>query len=180
MFKIKFENLVFKSNKHKFINKNIIFFFYGIGCCSDDFKFLFNTLGPNFQVKHNFPGFKKLTSTYFFRVSTWMYIFMQDLKFESGGPAAIDSGIAALSVPSMIFFLFLGLVLSKIFLIFFIIFVLIWLYGYLNFFIYIYKNKTSFLIYSILLNLWFSSVISLGAIWGIIKWMNGQRIKKKN
>ena len=47
---------------------------------------------PNFQVKHNFPGFKKLTSTYFFRVSTWMYVFMQDFKFESGGPAAMDSG----------------------------------------------------------------------------------------
>ena len=135
---------------------------------------------PNFQVKHNFPGFKKLTSTYFFRVSTWMYVFMQDLKFESGGPAAMDSGIAALSVPLMIFFLCLGLILGKIFLIFFIIFLLIWLYGYLNFFIYVYKNNTSFLIYAILLNIWFSSVISFGAIWGIIKWLNGQRIEKMN
>ena len=26
------------------------FFFYGIGCCSDDFKFLFNTLGPKFNL----------------------------------------------------------------------------------------------------------------------------------
>ena len=50
MFKIKFDNLVFMSNKHKIINKNIIFFFYGIGCSSDDFKFLFNTLGPRFNL----------------------------------------------------------------------------------------------------------------------------------
>ena len=43
---------------------------------------------------------------------------------------------------------------------------------------FVYKNKTSFLLYSILLNLWFSLVISFGAIWGLIKWLNGQRIKK--
>lgn len=50
MFKIKFDNLVLKSNKYKIIKKNIIFFFYGIGCCSDDFKFLFNTLGSKFNL----------------------------------------------------------------------------------------------------------------------------------
>ena len=50
MFKIKFDNLVLKSNKNKIINNNIVFFFYGIGCCSDDFKFLFNTLGPKFNL----------------------------------------------------------------------------------------------------------------------------------
>ena len=50
MFEIKFDNLIFKSNKPKIINNNIIFFFYGIGCCSDDFKFLFNTLDPKFNL----------------------------------------------------------------------------------------------------------------------------------
>ena len=50
MFEIKFNNLVFKSNKQKIIKNNIILFFYGIGCCSDDFKFLFNTLDPKFNL----------------------------------------------------------------------------------------------------------------------------------
>ena len=50
MFKIKFENLVFKSNKQKIYNNNIIILFYGIGCRSDDFKFLFNTLAPEFNL----------------------------------------------------------------------------------------------------------------------------------
>ena len=50
MFEIKFNNLIIKSNKNKIINNNIIFFFYGIGCCSDDFKFLFNALGPKFNL----------------------------------------------------------------------------------------------------------------------------------
>jgi len=38
-------------------------------------------LDPHFQVKHNFPDFKKLTKTYFMRVSTWMLIFMKYFKF---------------------------------------------------------------------------------------------------
>ena len=50
MFKIKFANLNFISNKRKVINNNIIFIFYGIGCCSDDFKFLFSTLGPKYNL----------------------------------------------------------------------------------------------------------------------------------
>ena len=133
---------------------------------------------PNFQVKHNFPGFRKLTVTYFNRVSTWMYIFMQDFRFESGGPAAMDSGLAAISVPIMILFLTLSLSFNKFFIIFFLIFMIIWLYGYLNFFIYIAKNKLNFLFSSILLNLWFSTIISFGAFWGIIKWLNGNRVKK--
>ena len=137
-------------------------------------------LDPNFQVRHNFPNFIKLSSTYFFRVSTWMYVFMQDLKFESGGPAAMDSGIAVISVPLMILFFLLGLIFSNIFFFISIVFINIWLYGYLKFFIFVYKNKTSFLLYSILLNLWFSSVISLGAFWGLLKWLNGQRLKKIN
>ena len=136
-------------------------------------------LDPNFQVKHNFPGFYKLTNTYFFRVSTWMYIFMEDMKFESGGPAALDSGLAALSAMLFIFFLFLSIFISKIFIILSIIFMLLWWVGYLKFFIFVYKSKKSFLIYSIILNIWFSIVISLGALWGMIKWLYGKRVKNK-
>jgi len=127
-------------------------------------------LDPNFQVKHNFPGFKKLTNTYFYRVSTWMYIFMEDMKFESGGPAAIDSGIAALSVPLSVFFLFLTIFFSNLFLIFVLIFIFLWLFGYMKFFIFVFKTKSLFLLPSILLNIWFSIVISLGAFWGLTKW----------
>jgi len=134
-------------------------------------------LDPNFQVKHNFPDFKKLTRTYFYRVSTWMYVFMEDLKFESGGPASLDSGIAALSVALLIFFLLLSFIFSSYFLIFSIFFLIVWLYGYMNFFIFVYKYKRSFIMFSILLNIWFSSIITLGAIWGVIKWLYGKRIK---
>ncbi len=133
-------------------------------------------LDPAFQVKHNFPGFKKLTKTYFHRVSTWMFIFMEDLKFESGGPAALDSGMAAVSVPLFFFFLLLSSIFSNLFLIFALIFLFIWLFGYINFFFFVGKSKVSFLFYSILLNIWFSTVISFGALWGVIKWIKGHRI----
>ena len=132
-------------------------------------------LDPNFQVKHNFPNFSKLTRTYFLRVSTWMLIFMKDLKFESKGPAAMDSGLAALSVPLSLICMFLNYFFMKIFLVFFIIFIIIWLYGYFKFFKFILDTKPKFFLVSILLNIWFSSVISCGAIWGVLKWVFGKR-----
>lgn len=139
-----------------------------------DYKLL---LDPSFQVKHNFPGFKKLTNTYFFRVSTWIYIFMKDLKFESGGPASVDSGLAALSALFLIISFFVGVFLYKAFILLFLIFTFIWLYGYLKFFIYVLKTNKTFLLSAILLNLWFSCVISLGAFWGLCKWIFGKRVK---
>jgi len=135
-------------------------------------------LDPSFQVKHNFPGFKQLTKTYFHRVSSWVLIFMEDLKFESGGTASIDSGLAALSVPLFLFLLLASLLFSKFFLVLFFMFLILWLYGYVNFFIYIMKNKPRFLISSIVLNLWFSSIISFGAFWGILRWVFGNRVMK--
>ena len=83
MFKIKFENLVFKSNKHKIINKNIIFFFYGIGCCSDDFKFLFNTLGPKFNLYiAELPGHNaiKYSENDLYSFSKKIYLFLKKKK----------------------------------------------------------------------------------------------------
>ena len=44
MYKFKFSNITFVSNK-KYISKNkVIFFIYGIGNCSDDFKFILKKL----------------------------------------------------------------------------------------------------------------------------------------
>ena len=137
-------------------------------------------LDPHFQVKHNFPGFIKLTKTYFMRVSTWMLIFMNDLKFESKGPAAMDSGLAAVSIPLSLFFLLLTITCNNIFIIMFFLFTSIWLYGYFKFYKFILLNKPNFFIYAFILNIWFSTVISFGAGWGVLKWFKGDRsITKK-
>jgi glycosyltransferase involved in cell wall biosynthesis len=132
-------------------------------------------LDPNFQVKHNFPSFKKLTRTYFMRVSTWMLIFMNDLKFESKGPAAMDSGLAAISIPLSLFFLLLTFAYSNIFCLPFICLISIWLNGYFKFYKFVFINKPHFFIYALILNIWFSTVISLGAFWGFLKWIKGER-----
>ena len=80
MFEIKFNNLVFKSNKNKIINNKVIFFFYGIGCCSDDFKFLFNTLGPKFNLYIvELPGHNgiKYSESDLYSFSKKIYLFLK-------------------------------------------------------------------------------------------------------
>ena len=111
-------------------------------------------------------------------VEMWMLVFMEDMKFESGGPAALDSGLAALSVPIFLLFLTIGLIFNSIFIILCFIFLIIWLNGYIKFFRYVLTNKPKFLVQSILLNLWFSSIISFGAIWGLLRWVIGHRVIK--
>ena len=80
MFEIKFNNLIFKSNKTKIINNNVIFFFYGIGCCSDNFKFLFNTLGPKFNLYIvELPGHNgiKYSESDLYSFSKKIYLFLK-------------------------------------------------------------------------------------------------------
>ena len=85
MFEIKFDNLILKSNKHKIIKKNIIFFFYGIGCCSDDFKFLFNILGRKFNLYIvELPGHNgiKNSENDLYLFSKNIYLFLKKKKYN--------------------------------------------------------------------------------------------------
>ena len=132
-------------------------------------------LDPYFQVKHNFPGFLRLTRTYFFRVSTYMYIFFSNCKFESKGGAAADVGAATISVFLCVTSLVLAILISSFFYYLVLLFVGIWLFLTRNFFLFVYKYKGSFVFNAILMNFWFSNIISLGAIWGTLKWLGGRR-----
>ena len=114
------------------------------------------------------------------RVSTWMLIFMNDLKFETKGPANIDSGFAAISIPIALSSLFLAILYNSIFFIIFIIFFIIWFNGYFQFYKFIFITRPKFLIHALLLNVWFSSVISCGASWGVLKLIFGKRAVIKN
>ena len=69
-----------------------------------------------------------------------MYIFMRNFKFESGGPAAMDSGLAAMSILFFIIYFFFGLIFYNLLTIISLIFLFIWIYGYIKFFIYVYKK----------------------------------------
>ena len=85
MFEIKFNDLIFKSNKNKIVNNNNIFFFYGIGCCSDDFKFLFNTLDSKFNLYIvELPGHNgiKYSDSDLYSFSKKIYLFLKKKKIK--------------------------------------------------------------------------------------------------
>ena len=77
MYKMKFNDLTLITNKKKIQKVNTIFLFYGIGCCSDDFNFLFKSLnrkyqllipelpGHNFKCKKTNYGLKNFTKNIF-------------------------------------------------------------------------------------------------------------------
>ncbi len=44
MYRIKFKDILFHSNKQKISNQKIIIFFYGLGCSASDFSFLFKNI----------------------------------------------------------------------------------------------------------------------------------------
>jgi len=136
-------------------------------------------LNPKIKVKHVFPGFKKLTWVYFHRVNLWMKIFLKRRKFESGGTTSSKIGIASASLLLCLSFALLGLgseltslnnysvhlySISTVF-------ILVYLYGYANFFVFIAKHKPSFLITGILLNIYFTLVIACGASFGLLSFI---------
>ena len=93
-------------------------------------------------------------------------------KFESGGLATGKMGLATLGAPLAILTLPLMLITPKASMVS-IIFLIIYLYGYRNFFSIIIKKNPFFLPVSIVLGLYFSSVIALGAFFGFIRVLVG-------
>tara|TARA_B100000315_G_scaffold260428_2_gene321729 strand:- start:4419 stop:5360 length:942 start_codon:yes stop_codon:yes gene_type:complete len=133
---------------------------------------------PCVCVQHKFPGFIPMTKNYFHRVSLWMELFMIRRKFESGGIATGNMGIATLGAPLSIISLPLLLLTPKAFLVP-VTFIFFYLYGYRQFFTIVVKKKPFFLPVSIILGLYFSSVIALGAFLGVIRVSTGMsRVKK--
>ena len=57
MFKLRYKNLIFLSNKPKFSDDNYLIIFYGLGCSSDDLSFLlFNRLIKKHILIPELPG----------------------------------------------------------------------------------------------------------------------------
>ena len=53
MYKIKFNDVTLISNKRKIQKNKIIFFFYGIGCCSDDFVLLLKFVNQKISINNS-------------------------------------------------------------------------------------------------------------------------------
>ena len=104
-----------------------------------------------------------------------MYIFLKDLKFEAKGGAAADVGISTISVFLFVLSVFGIFLMSNFFLYLSIFFFITWISLTLKFFLFVYKMKGIFIINALIINFWFSNVISLGAFWGLTKWLFGKR-----
>ena len=97
---------------------------------------------------------------------------MRRRKFENGGPAAAGTGISTIAAPACLATVPLVAFdpyASTVPLIFFIIY----LFGYKGFLIFVLKTKPAFLVQAFTLNLYFCSVIGLGAAYGALRVLTG-------
>ena len=80
MFRIKFHDICFISNKKQIYNSKIILFFYGIGCSSHDFEFLFkNQIYKEQLIIAELPGHNnmKTCSGGLYAYSKKIYLFLK-------------------------------------------------------------------------------------------------------
>jgi len=137
-----------------------------------------NFLVPAVQVRHHFPGFKKLTRTYFNRVAYWVEIFLERKEFESGGITTSNIGIGTICIfPALLLVPFLW---HPILFWIAIVFWIGYLKTYAHFFVLCFKNKG--LVDGVTmcgLNMYFSMVISIGALFGLVRNMKRLWISAK-
>jgi glycosyltransferase involved in cell wall biosynthesis len=142
-------------------------------------------LDPSIRVKHHFPGFAAMTKTYFFRVALWAKLFYSRKKFESGGVTSTGTGLSSICLPTSLIILLLDILFfrhSSLFftgLAFTTLLFSAYVLGYLKFFIYIYKLDGRFVLQAISLNIFFTTVITMGAIYGFVAaFLHSYRINK--
>lgn len=157
---------------------------WGMDCENEEFGYRLTTghvniLDPDVAVRHVFPGFKKLTVTYFKRVALWMEVFMQRKKFESGGATSAGTGISSAALLLSVFFVpFACFYPSAGYLSLLLFF--IYIYGYSGFWAFVLKNKPMFFIPAILLNNYFTLILASGALWGFLRRCSGKSAIKSH
>ena len=128
-------------------------------------------LNPLVCTQHRFPGFRKMTRTFFFRTALWGEMFILRRKFSSSaGTKTMGISSLALLVSAVLlplgFVHTLGLFLS-------IAAYLIYLYGYVRFYVFVINRRTRFLLTAIILNHYYTLVIACGAMYGLVRIMTG-------
>ncbi len=124
---------------------------------------------PKICVRHNFPGIKKLTRVYFLRVAGWMeFRLVKGHVFESTGPAAAQGGIGTAAVPVWIGSAFLAF-FEPLFLVPAALFLVLYLRNYFGYFYYLSQTRPTFLPAALVLNVYFSTIITCGALYGALR-----------
>ena len=131
-------------------------------------------LDPRICVRHQFPGFLRLTGTYFTRVSYWMERF-PDHSFESGGTACKSIGLATAACAFMTASMVV-LPLQPMALWCAGVFGALYLLGYRDTFMWIARRDAAFLPAGIVLNVFFNNVITIGALYGGLRRLLAPRV----
>ncbi len=85
MFKIKFKNILFFSNKKNISSPRVILFFYGLGCSGNDFKFLFKQINFKSQLFiAELPGHNNLSynNDNLYKYSRKIFLFIKKNKIK--------------------------------------------------------------------------------------------------
>lgn len=136
-------------------------------------------LDPSVVVRHVFPGWRKLTQAYFFRVALWAEIFVLRRRFESGGVTSAETGFSTASLLLAVLLLPLAWLIQSqygaapVVLLPGLLFCG-YLYGYAGFFKFVWQRRPAFVLPAFLLNLYFTLVIAAGAAFGLFRALLGR------
>lgn len=136
-------------------------------------------LDPSIAVKHVFPCWKKLTTTYFLRVALWMQVFLSRKKFESGGVTSAGTGVSSAAILASLFFFlfaFLPTPYRDVSYVLAAISFAVYVYGYLGFFAFTAARNPAFLLVAVLLNIYFTIIIAAGASFGLLRHVFGKQL----
>jgi glycosyltransferase involved in cell wall biosynthesis len=129
-------------------------------------------MDPSVNVRHHFPGPGKLTRTYFHRVSLWMERAVVRFRFDRGGSASRRVGLSTACAPGALLTCPLAW-LSPWLAAVPALLLVCYLAGYGGYFAYVARKRPLFVPVALLLNLYFSSVITLGAAYGALRVLTG-------
>jgi len=134
-------------------------------------------LDPSIRVRHRFPDFARATGTYFKRVSVFMERF-GDHGFESGGTASRRIGLATTAAALAMVLLPLCLAVRPLWAVVAMLLVC-YLLGYGSSLAFVARRDPWFLPIAVGLNLYFNTVISFGAAYGVARRLLLPRIARR-
>ncbi|MCO4760291.1 MAG: glycosyltransferase [Myxococcales bacterium] len=150
---------------------------HGLECENEEFGYRLSAhhktlIDPTIAVQHRFPGLVRGTRNYFVRVRQWVELFCRRKRFEtagdatSGGAVAVLSGALVLGLAAVALFVPqppLALIVALIGA------VSLWLGANAGLMVYVARRSAGFVPMMTLLNLYFSAVITTGAVVGLIR-----------
>jgi len=129
-------------------------------------------LDPSIRARHIFPGFQKMTRTFFQRTALWVEMFVVRRRFSTlAGTSKTGLSSMALLVAVVMapigwlegLWAFLALAPYTVF-----------LYGYAGFWRFVYRRQPSFLPVAVLLTHYYTLVVACGAVQGLLRWLTGR------